>query len=226
MGRPAKFSREQLQAVALEIVDAQGLGGLSMRSLATRLGTGPMTLYNHIADRADLDVLVVDGVMAKAELPREPVDDWREELEAVATAVWIAVRAHPEAIPLILTRRSRSAAVLDVAEALLGALARGGRSGVDLLIAFRAVSAFIVGFAQAELAGPLAAAADEAAAAVIARVRALSLDRYPHLIDIAGVAQDSSPQTEFRAALRELIAGFASGGTRGGHPSHEATPVG
>jgi hypothetical protein len=35
MGRTARFDREQPQATALAIVDEQGLGGLSMRSLAS-----------------------------------------------------------------------------------------------------------------------------------------------------------------------------------------------
>jgi AcrR family transcriptional regulator len=208
MGRPAKYSRAQLQAVALEIVDTQGLGALSMRSLASRLGTGPMTLYNHVTDRADLDLLVVEAVMAEVVLPPAPRGDWQTEVEAIATTLWRAVRAHPAAVPLILTRRSRSPAVLDVAEGLLSALARGGQSGSDLLIAFRAVTAFVAGFAQAELTSPLATAAAEPAAEVIARVQALPPDRYPRLVEISSAALDSHPETEFRTGLRRLVAGL------------------
>src|SRR2546426_12708317 len=119
MGRPAKFSRHQVQAVALRIVDEQGLGALTMRSLASRLGTGPMTLYNHVADRADLDLLVVDAVMTEVELPRRRPSGWRAELEAIATALWRAVRAPPRALPLVLPPRSRSPSGLDGAAALL-----------------------------------------------------------------------------------------------------------
>jgi AcrR family transcriptional regulator len=108
VGRPAKYTREQLQAAALAIVDAQGLAGLSMRSLAAALGTGPMTLYNHVADRADLEVLVAEAVLAAAPGRRSRRRrGWRAEVLRVATAMW-APCAHPHAIPLILTRRSRS----------------------------------------------------------------------------------------------------------------------
>lgn len=206
MGRPAKFTRNQLQTTALRIVDEHGLGGLTMRSLATTLGTGPMTLYNHVADRADLDLLVVDAVMAEVILPHRRSGGWRAEVEAVGTALWRAMRAHPGAVPLILTRRSRSPAVLDVAEALLGALARGGYTGRELLLAFRSVTAFLAGFAQVELAGPLATAAGEPAEDVIARVRALTPDRYPHLREIATAAGDSDPESEFKWAFRRFVA--------------------
>lgn len=210
MGRPAKFTREQLQAAALELVDKEGLAGLSMRALASALGTGAMTLYNYVGEREDLDILVVEAVIAEARWSPVEFDDWREEVHAIATALWRAVRAHPHAIPLILTRRSRSPAVFDVAEALLAALARSGRSGHSLLIAFRAVSALVMGFAQAELGGPLALKAGESADATIARFRALPSDLYPHLIEIANAATTSDAEAEFRTSLDVLLAGLAA----------------
>jgi AcrR family transcriptional regulator len=210
MGRPARYSRQQLQAAALSIVDARGLAGLSMRSLAAALGTGPMTLYHHVADRADLEVLVAEAVLAGAPRRRRRRQGWRGEARDVATAMWRAVRAHPHAIPLILTRRSRSLATLDVAEELLAALARSGRRGQRLLVAFRAVTAFVMGFAQAELAGPLAHEAGEPPEAVIGRIRALPKSRYPRLVEIAGAARRSRAEREFRAGLDALLAGLGS----------------
>ncbi len=212
MGRPAKISREQLQTAALALVDEHGLAGLSMRSLAAALGTGAMTLYNHVADRAELDALVIDAVMSEARWAPEPHEDWREEVRAVATAIWRSVRAHPHVVPLILTRRSRSRAMADLSEALLRGLARSGRSGERLLIAFRAVSGFIAGLAQAELAGPLSLQAGEQPQEVIDRFRALPADRYPNLIEIANAAATSDAEEEFRCGLDIILSGLSGGG--------------
>lgn len=211
MGRPAKVTRERLQAAALALVDAQGLAGLSMRTLAAAVGTAPMTLYHHVASRADLEALVVDAVLAEADWRHAPHDDWRDTVRVVATALWRAVRAHPHAIPLIPTRRSRAQALLEPSEALLDALARSGRSGTALLVAFRALIGFVLGFAQAELGGPLAAAADEPPDAVIARFRALPRFRYPRLVEIAEAASASDAEDEFAAALELVIAGLRAG---------------
>jgi AcrR family transcriptional regulator len=199
-----------LQAAALALVDEHGLAGLSMRSLAAALGTGAMTIYNHVADRTDLDVLVVEAIVAQARWPRRSRPDWRGDVREIATAMWRAVRAHPRAIPLILTRRTRSPAALEVAEDLLAALARSGRSGRSLLIAFRTVSAFVMGFAQAELAGPLAVEAGEQAKAVIERMRALPRQRYPRLVEIATSAATSRGEQEFRLGLDLLLAGLSA----------------
>ena len=46
--------REAIVEAALEIVDSEGMEALSMPRLAGHLGTGVMTLYGHIANKADL----------------------------------------------------------------------------------------------------------------------------------------------------------------------------
>ncbi|WP_370935337.1 TetR/AcrR family transcriptional regulator [Amycolatopsis sp. cg13] len=205
MPAPRKFTRDRLQAAALALVDAGGLDGLTMRSLATELGTGPMTIYNYVDGRDGLEQLVTEAVMAEATWP-DPSDDWVADVHAVAEGMWRAVRAHPHAIPLILTRRSFDLTTLRPAEALVRALARSGRSGAELLVAFRTVSAFVIGCAQAELAGPLSRDADEAETAD--RIAELHQDQFAGLLEIAEAATVSDPETEFAEGMRVVLAGL------------------
>jgi len=196
-----KFSRPRLQAAALAIVDEDGLEALSMRSLAAVLGTGPMTLYNYVADRDALDALVVEAVMAQARWP-EATEDWRQDVRAIASATWRALSAHPNAIRLILARRDVHETVLAPAEALLGALARSGRGGGDLLAAFRAVHGYVIGFAQIRLVG--AGAADT----LPDRIQALPRERFPKLVEVAASAAELGPDGEFAAGLEIVLAGL------------------
>jgi AcrR family transcriptional regulator len=226
MGRPAKLSRVGLQKAALGLVDRRGLSGLSMRSLAARVGSGPMSLYNHVANRADLELLVVEAVVEKVAWRRETSADWRTAVRELAVAFWRTLRAHPHVLPLILTRRSRSPALLEVSEALLDALARSGRSGAELLAAFRAIQSLIMGFVQVELAGPLSRAAGERPQAVIRRFRALPPERYPLLIEIATAAMTSEAEDEFRAGLELLLRGLdASGSIRADPVDRQRSPA-
>lgn len=205
MPAKAKFTRPQLQAAALEIVDGQGLAALSMRSLAGALGTGPMTLYNYVRDRDELDALVVEAVMAEVARPR-PRSDWQSDVRAIVEATWRTVRRHPNVIPLVLTRRTLHDTTLDWAEMLLEALARGGRTGTDLLVAFRTVTGFVMGVVQAQLAQPIGGTTDPD----IERAQALPPERYPRLIEIARAAARVGPDREFRAGLDIVMAGLAA----------------
>ncbi len=46
----AELSLELIVAAAVELLDSNGIDGLSMRRLADRLGAGAMSLYWHVAN--------------------------------------------------------------------------------------------------------------------------------------------------------------------------------
>ncbi|MFE9427459.1 TetR/AcrR family transcriptional regulator [Kitasatospora sp. NPDC006697] len=74
---------DRIVAAAVAIADAEGLDALSMRRVATDLGTGTTSLYRYVAGRDDLLDLMVDAV--RSERPPHPLDgDWRTDLAAVA----------------------------------------------------------------------------------------------------------------------------------------------
>lgn len=196
-----KFTRAQLQEAALALIDEQGMAALSMRSLAGALGTGPMTLYNYVKDRDELDALVVEAVLAEIRRPRSHAD-WQADVRAFVETTWRAVRRHPNVIPLVLTRRTLHDTTLQWAEGLLEALARSGRRNTELLVAFRTVSGFVMGLAQAQLSGPTADHPD------VTRAEALPASRYPRLIEIAKAARGLGPDREFRAGLDIVMAGL------------------
>src|ERR1700719_5384585 len=77
--RNGKVTREVVLATALELIDRDGAGTLSMRRLARALDRDPMILYRHAPNKAAL----LDGV-AEAVLAQLTVDsadpDWAGQL--------------------------------------------------------------------------------------------------------------------------------------------------
>jgi AcrR family transcriptional regulator len=204
----ARFTLAEVRARAIQIVDLDGLASLSMRSLATALGTGPMTLYNYVKDREELEGLVAEAVLADVRLPRRS-SDWRSDVKAIATAIWRAVRQHPNAAPLVLTRRTVSAAGYLPAERLIESLGRAGLSDLDLLAAFRAVLSLVMGAAQVELAGPLSTPdREQSNAAVARRIGELAGAEHPHMAALAKTSQRSTMAADFDRALDMLLAGI------------------
>ena len=200
----ARFTTDEIAAAALRIVDESGVGALSMRSLAAALHTGPMTLYNYVADKEGLEELVVAAIVAEVRLP-DPTDDWQQDAYAIASAMWQGVRAHPAAIPLVLTRRMSSATGFAAADALVGALGRAGLADRDQLSAFHAILGLVTGAAQAELAGPLTGR----------RRGSCGTDRrggrlpVPHIEALSKVAVVTSVEDDFDGGLRMLLDGIA-----------------
>lgn len=213
----ARFTTDEIAAAALKIVDTAGLNALSMRSLAAALGTGPMTVYNYVPDKAGLEELVVAAVVAEVQVP-PATDDWREDLTAATTAIWRSIRAHPAAIPLVLTRRMSSSTGFAVADALVAALGRAGLPDRDRLAAFHAVLGFVTGAAQAELAGPLTRRDGDRASDAAARIGSLAGQTYPHIEALSRVARETSVEDDFDRGLQMLIDGIAARGS-GGQPT-------
>lgn len=210
MARPAKFTRSQLQAAAVAIVDERGLNALSMRSLADSIGTGPMTIYNYVKNREELDALVVEAVMSEARWPDTGEGDWQENVRAICQPIWLAITAHPHVIPLILNRRTLDETALEPVERLIRALAGSGRTGRPLLAAYRTVFGFVIGLAQAQLVNPRPGSAQDPPDPTVARMQALPANKFPKLIEIASAASQVAPEDEFRAGLDIILAGLAT----------------
>lgn len=203
----ARFTIDEIAAAALGIVDEAGVGALSMRSLAAALGTGPMTLYNYVRDKEGLEELVVAAVVAKVNVPAAS-GDWKQDVYAIADAMWRGIRAHPAAIPLVLTRRTSSATGFSAVNALIAGLGQARLEDRDRLAAFHAVLGFVVGSAQAELAGPLTRGRDAADAA--ARIGTVAGTSYPHVEALSRVAMETSVEEDFERGLGMLLDGIAA----------------
>jgi AcrR family transcriptional regulator len=195
----ARFTTDEIADAALRLVDESGVGALSMRALANALGTGPMTLYNYVADKEGLEELVVAAIVAEVLLP-DPTDDWQHDAYAIASAMWSGVRAHPAAIPLVLTRRMSTATGFAAADALIAALTRAGLDDRDRLSAFHALLGFVTGAAQADLAGPL----------VAARIGSVAGSDFPNVEALSEVAKRTTVEEDFDRGLRMLLDGIAT----------------
>ena len=62
--RPAKapLSRDLIVSTALEILERDGLSGLSLRRIATALDTGAASLYVYLANLNELHALIAHGI--------------------------------------------------------------------------------------------------------------------------------------------------------------------
>jgi AcrR family transcriptional regulator len=92
--RPA-LSRDQIVRVAIELADEHGLAAVSTRRIATKLGSGPTSMYWHVPSKADLYELMFDAALGEIELPPRPSGDWQADLRALARSTHLMLQRHP-----------------------------------------------------------------------------------------------------------------------------------
>lgn len=88
---------------ALEVVDDEGIDGLTVQLVARKLGVKAPSLYYHFKDKSEMLEEVARMIQVEAIIPRmRDEGDWREQLIEVAVAVRSSVLRHPKAAPLLL----------------------------------------------------------------------------------------------------------------------------
>jgi TetR/AcrR family transcriptional regulator, tetracycline repressor protein len=147
----ASVTPAEIVGAALEIVDEQGFGALSMRGIATRLGVFPATLYWHVGNRAQLLGLLCETVLSRIELPDAELD-WRDWVFTFGLRTRQVIGAHPRFAAYFVTNIQVSGASLEIADGVLGALGRAGFEGNDLLRAYNVIIGTIFGWISGEYA--------------------------------------------------------------------------
>ena len=92
-GRPAHRSRAEITAAAVTIADREGLDAVSMRRIATELGTGAASLYRYIDTREDLLDLMIDATGSEYVFTA-PTGDWLADLLDIGDQARAIMRRH------------------------------------------------------------------------------------------------------------------------------------
>lgn len=177
------LSRERVLTCAVELADESGISALTIRSLAQRMGTKPMSLYYYVANKDQILDGIVDMVFSEVELPA-PSGNWREEMHNRANAMRAALARHPWAVGLLESRSSPGPATLRHHEATLATLRSAGFSVQLTAHAYAALDSYIYGFALQEAALPFEGR-DTAAEITTPIMERFSTGEYPHMVEIA-----------------------------------------
>ncbi|GII54768.1 transcriptional regulator [Planotetraspora thailandica] len=120
------LSQDQIVDVGLRILDAEGLEALSMRRIAQELGTGPASLYAHVANKEELLELLFERVMGEIEVPTADGERWLEQLDEVVWAMHRVLHTHADVARVPLANIPMGPNALRVCEGLLSIMLAGG----------------------------------------------------------------------------------------------------
>ena len=167
------LNRAAFVDAALRVVAEEGVDKLSMRRVAIELGTSPMAMYKHFANKHELLVAALDEFIERADvLPRQQLP-WDQYLEQLARAMYQALAAQSSWIPYLGNLGGgRSAAA--VSDAVVQKLLQEGFSIADALRAYFALIQLLIGAVCLRAAvvstEPAANSADNAPIASLTRV--------------------------------------------------------
>lgn len=190
-----------IAAAAVKVIDREGIGALSMRTVAQELGTGTMSLYRYVNGREDIEKLVVERVLVAVDTSLPANAKWRERITMLAERIRDAVGTHSEVVSLVMGHRHSSHTVKRCTEIFLRALTDAGFRGKTRVIALRTLIAFLNGMLVSQHYGPLPGAGT----AVLARMKE---PEFPLMAETARDAQRVTSLEEFRKGLAVVVDGI------------------
>jgi AcrR family transcriptional regulator len=200
-----RLTVEAVVEAALDCTAEAGLDKLTMRAVAARLGSSPMALYRHVADRDELVARTVDQTLADIELLPHPTtpDETRKWLLHMATTVRQRLRAYPGTADHLLMNGPTGPWTMTFMDRVCHVLADTGRSPKETAQAYdwlmTTAAAYIAKQDRLDRTGGARQAASKFASRTAAYARKL-----PHLARVAPEFRGDADQA-FQRAVGHVI---------------------
>ncbi|MEG3627406.1 TetR/AcrR family transcriptional regulator [Streptomyces poriticola] len=206
---------DRIVEAAVQVADAEGLEAVSMRRVATELGTGAMSLYRYVPGKGELLDLMLDRVQRPASGPGTALGDgtWRSALETLGRETLALYRRHPWLLHVNQSRPMLGPGALDGMEKVLAHIRPMGLTDPELVSALLLVDGYVVGAARTQIyqeeaerrSGLTTTEFFEAQNPVLERV--MTTGRYPALMSLS---EDTwSPEFDhFEFGLQRILDGL------------------
>ena len=212
MGRPARLTREAIVAAATALVEDDGPGALTLRSLGLAIGADPSAVYRHLSDKDELLRAVGDHLL------RDVVGDlpggraWDDVARTLCVRLRTALMARPHLAELTRWAPTRQPNELRLTEVLLGALRSGGFDFAAAAAGYHALIELTVGAASldAQAATERPAARRSIYAAWRETYAGLPAADFPHSRAVAPHLYRGTADDRFVFALDALLRGLVA----------------
>lgn len=211
--RQRGLTRDAIVDAALDIVDREGLDALTMRTVAHALGTGPASLYAHVANKEQLVELLVERVIGEVKVGDRPsAERWTEQIKQTARDVRRTFASHGDLARASFGRIPTGENALQGAEWMVAVLRAGGIRDSVAGLAVDMLAAYVMAIAYEDGLGVASGISEAEIVDFIAELRTyyenLPADRFPNLVALAEELTAGDGDTRFEFGLEVLIRGL------------------
>jgi AcrR family transcriptional regulator len=202
----AALTEARIVRAAADLIEREGLAAVSMRRVATDLGVAPMSLYNHVPNKAALLDGVAEHVIAQLAYEDEPGGDWQARGLTLARAFRTLAQNHPRGMAVAMARQINSPAGLRLMEHALRIAADGGFTGRQAVRVVRTLVAYIIGSLSREGGHALMLTYADDPQGVLERVDPVE---YPHVRALAPLIVSHDFEDDFEFGLQVVFSAIA-----------------
>lgn len=205
------LSQALILRTSLNLIDRDGLAGLTVRKLAEQLGVSAMAIYRHYKSKAEIESELVDLVVGDYDVTSHNEADWREWIYTTYVNMRSALCAHPGVMPLLDNASYQGGKALAVMDRILLELHQAGVSPEKAAQLFHLLMAHMIGSVvlmnESERRyvafGPAAEPVEPATRPL--SFERVSLEKFPSIAAIAPQLVAISGEPGFRDSVMQII---------------------
>jgi AcrR family transcriptional regulator len=207
--RKRGLSREAIVDTAMRVLDAEGLDAVTMRRVAQELGTGPASLYAHVANKEDLFALLIDRAVGEIEIPAGD-GDWQEQVKQFARAMREMFVRHRDLARANMGVVPTGPNALRASDRMLGVLRGAGLPDQVCAWALDLLSLYCTAIAVEDGMVDNPWESEEYHEQVHETFTSLPPDQYPNLAALAQALVTGDERDRFEFGLDVLVSGLAA----------------
>lgn len=197
------LTKQKICEAAIDVIETDGLEGLSMRKLASKLNVEAASLYNHIANKSQLYDFIQEHLYSQ--IPTNFSEkNWKSHLFDLAISTRKGLLQVPKIALLFATRPTITASSLKQAEITLNTLIKAGFKPSDGLSIFRNLHVFVLGHVLAEV-GQIPGEKDDSNEPSLQNI---NIDEYPTLKKTYSYKSSIDFEKGFRLGLECMLNGL------------------
>jgi AcrR family transcriptional regulator len=210
------LNRERIVDAAMRVLVESGYDAVSMRKVAQALGTGPASLYAHVANKRELDQLLVERAAAQMKYDEaiDP-DRWQEQLKAMMREMLRAMRANPGVARAAIGAVPLGERALMSTERILALLKAGNIPDQAAAWAVDLIPLYVTAVAFEETVQSATDWTPEDVERFVSGLRSyfesLPADRFPLTVALAGpLTSGAAGDERFEFGITVIVAGLAA----------------
>jgi AcrR family transcriptional regulator len=191
------LSVEAIVDTALRLTAESHVDSVTLRQVATELGTGQSSLYVWVPNRAVLLQLMLSRALADVRLPSPDAENWRRQLVTLITRVHTTLNRYPGLARVMLGSIPADPSNLRLANCYLALMRVGGVPDRAAAYAVDTLNLYVASSSR-----------EKTMSAALAHFAALDPDEYPEVRRQAKRLAGGSLRSRFVFGLETIVAGL------------------
>lgn len=210
---PKSVDKEMIVDAALDLLNKEGIDGLSMRRLADALGIRAASLYWHIKNKSELLQLMSDRICEKITFP-DPLQSWEQQLRDIADRYRIVLMSYRDSAEIMANTIPFTPHRLKLIECIYHLFSQAGIPNEEIPLAAWLLNNYVLAFVMDEARTAQQVMAEkemryhEKKEVLEKKFKSLPVNEYPLFVQLAETSVHMSAEQQFAFGLEVLIEGF------------------